>query len=145
MVSAPLLTSEKDPKSGSAGPTELALPVRGSLLLRQIPGHIKIRWALCPPPPGPTHIKIRLALCPPPPACRPKYLHLQRGILWAWRFSHRKNQKSQVPIKSAQSFPALESRVAKITDIGLFLSFRRVFALFRQLLSCVLVGKPKKF
>ena len=44
----------------------------------------------------------------------------KRGILWAWGFTSRKNQKCQAPIKSAQPFPALELRVEKLRTRAFF-------------------------
>ena len=61
----------------------------------------------------PAPIKIKLALPNPPPQKKnPKYPDLKRGILWAWGFSCRKNQKSQTPIKLAQPFPPSGSKIA---------------------------------
>ena len=42
---------------------------------------------------------------------------LKGGILWAWGFSSRNNQKCQAPIKLAQPFPA----PGKVTDLRLFM------------------------
>ena len=58
---------------------------------------------------------------PPPPKKNPKYPDLKRGILWAWGFSCRKNQKSQTPIKLAQPFPVPKLRTKNFTNMGIVL------------------------
>ena len=70
----------------------------------------------------PAPIKIKLALPNPPPHKKnPKYPDLKRGILWAWGFSCRNNQKSQTPIKLAQPFPVPKLRTKNFTNMGIVL------------------------
>ena len=56
----------------------------------------------------------KIGTCTPPLSRNPNTPPLKRGILWAWGFSSRKNQKCQAPIKLAQPFPARELRVEKL-------------------------------
>ena len=89
------------------------------------------QWALPKTQKNPRIHKNKISTSPPPP--KKKNLippPLKRGILWAWRFSCRKNAIFQAPIKLVQPFPAPEVRAKKYMDTGIFLK-----TLFPQLLT----------
>ena len=66
----------------------------------------------------PTPIKAKLA--PPPPSKKPMTSPLKPGILWAWGFSSRKNQKMPGAHKIGTAISGPRITGGKITDMRLF-------------------------